>query len=241
MSTPKVRTIEWLRLINKLGKATAQDFIPLGGRPENISAYMRTHIDTGKVDRARINNQYVYTLTDKGRAYLADEPVTPKADTPKAVTPEPAAPSTLDTAIDNLANALVARITGIVDQKISGIVEGLVTVQVQRSLEKLTDSIAKPKQGKALPRVMVFGLLPDQTQFIKKEFGDVIDVRFVGSNDNASLVKSNATHSDAVFVMGDFISHSSIKLLTSVGIEPRIVKGGMSTLRDALTNFYVEA
>jgi hypothetical protein len=152
----------------------------------------------------------------------------------------------LDDAIESLAMALVGRISEVVEAKVSTLIETIVSERIADSISKLTATLTKPDPLPApkatLPKVLICGLLNDQQQMITKEFGDCLDVRFVGSNDNPSVWKSRATHVDRIFVMASFVSHTHTYALESCGVKDNIqlVSNGMSTLRDALTTYYTE-
>lgn len=162
-----------------------------------------------------------------------------------AVTP-PKPKMSLDDAIEALATALVGRISEVVEDKVSTLIETIVSERVADSISKLTATLTKPdplpSPKPTLPKVLIGGLLNDQQQMIAKEFSDCLDLRFVGSADNASVWKSKATHADKIFVMTSFVSHTHTQALESCGVKENMqfVANGMSTLRDALTKYYTE-
>jgi len=233
--------------------------------PLNFSSgYMRAHVKSGMVEVISTNPK-IYRITKHGLAEIGGAVGTATNVPPRdlaLIERRPSTPplvvngqSALDSAIEALADALVARVSDVVEAKVEGLIAGIVETQVARSLEKLTASIkpatglgmeayrtklAAPPPKAKLPRVLVGGLLPDQANIIQKEFSDALDIRFLGANENVQLWKSNASHADAVFVFADKISHMLIRAVESVGATPIIVKGGMSSLREALTKYYVE-
>lgn len=158
---------------------------------------------------------------------------------PAPIEQQPTAVSSLDAAIEALANALVQRVQSSIEGKISEIVEGQVLRSVERMTAAVAEPVKKPEQIK-IPRVMVYGLLNGQADMIQREFEGLLDVRCLGSNENSGLIKSIATHVDRVFVMQDFSSHSSIALMKSAGVKPVTVAGGMTTLRSYLTRAWEE-
>lgn len=99
----------------------------------------------------------------------------------------------------------------------------------------------KPKQIKPKPtiKVIVVGLLPDQADTIGKEFEDVLDLRFYVSSDRAQRISDAAKHVHAAAIMTDFIGHHIDKAAQSA---PRLyrVSGGMTKLRETLTQIYVD-
>lgn len=226
------------------------------GLPQNFSSgYMKHYVKSGVVEVISTAPK-VYRITKAGMAYLGGgQPSSPVKYVPVAeevpTLVSPSLPvngqSSLDKAIEALAEALVARVSEAVEYKVEGLIAGVVETQIARSIEKLTAGLKpvglgmeKPKTDSTRPRVLVGGLLPDQANFISKEFSEVLDLRFLGSNENVQLWKSNASHADAVFIFADKISHMTIRAVESVGVKPIIVKGGMTSLRDALTKYYAE-
>ena len=173
-----------------------------------------------------------------------------KDDVPTFTAPEAPKPapelSSLDGAIVKLVDALVARITTDVQDRVEALVAESVEPKLVSMIERMTANVGKvtaipvSATKTKLPRVLVIGLLPEQQHMIAKEFSEVLDTRFVGSNDNVNMMKSNASQAVKVFIMADFISHSSVAAVQSVGADVTVVKGGMTHLRDALTAFYVE-
>lgn len=173
---------------------------------------------------------------------VKDLPVPPpKAQAP---IPAPAEPTGLDGAIAKLVDALVTRITTDVQDRVEALVADSVEPKLVSMIERMTANVGKvtaiPVSRPKLARVLIVGLLPEQQHMIAREFSDTLDTRFVGSNDNVNLMKSNASQAAKVFVMADFISHTSIAAIQSVGADVAIVKGGMTHLRDALAAFYIE-
>ena len=200
----------------------------------------------------------LYTLTDAGRKIINDATISVKKSDPehkpqedtytpsflpthRIVVPasEPTEPTVLETAIDNLADALVGRITAVVDQKIAGVVEGLVARQVADSLAKLTASITKDKP-KHLPRVVVLGLHKQQMQLVRDEFDDLLDIKFIHVDDHISTLKSAVVKAAQTFVMADFVSHSHTEAIKSTHVVPVLVRGGIGAIKEVLLAFVIE-
>lgn len=231
-----------MTIIDQSGRLQPKEFARIGFNPANAHAYLRDRIRNGSIVVERTAEGTFYSLSDKGRQYLHSEPkpVPVKENAPIEIHND-----TMDAAINALGQAIVTRITTIVDTQIGSLVESLVNKHVTTTVNRLTAGIAAlpttPITTPKLKRVLVLGLLPEQQHMIHKEFDSVFKLTCLGSNDNANLIKSNSAHADSVFIVADFISHSTIKLVESTGCTPRIVKGGMTSLRDAMTKYYVGA
>jgi len=208
-------------VMKALGKGNASGHAYMKGYPELVCE--------------TVENIKLWRVRDESAA------IAPSENKPK--TPKPVQElSSLDGAIVKLVDALVARITTDVQARVEALVADSIEPKLVGIIERMTTNVSEttaiPVSKSKLTRVLIVGLLPEQQHMISKEFSEVLDTRFVGSNDNVNLLKSNATQAAKVFVMGDFVSHSSIKVLNSVGNTPEIIKGGMTHLRDALTAYY---
>lgn len=89
------------------------------------------------------------------------------------------------------------------------------------------------------PRVLVVGLLNDQTSMIEKEFRDCLDLRFLRAGAPSQAIRSAAASCDHIACMTGFIDHPTDTLLRKAGATYHGVAGGMTRLRDALTELYV--
>lgn len=95
-----------------------------------------------------------------------------------------------------------------------------------------------------LKKVAIVALLPDQKAMIEREFGKVLDLRIFSSDEargNGSSLTSRLTNCDAVFVMNHFTDRTIHDQIKKAGIKPIAVSGGMTKLRDALTNLFLAA
>jgi Rha family phage regulatory protein len=92
---------------------------------------------------------------------------------------------------------------------------------------------------KRLPRVGVVGLLSVQSQEIAKDFDDCLDLMFWKDGPLGSL-KALGINCEVVFVHVQHISHSTHSILKKVGANLRLIDGGLSALKDAITEYYVK-
>ena len=93
---------------------------------------------------------------------------------------------------------------------------------------------AKPK----LPRVCVVGLLPSQTRYAKEGFDDCLDLRFFSIDTSPQQLSSAFAECDVAVLMTKFINHT-ITNAAKKAPEYRLCPGGISGLREVLTDIYV--
>lgn len=89
-------------------------------------------------------------------------------------------------------------------------------------------------RAEPLPKIGILGLLPQQAGMIQKEYGDRFDLAFLERNHSKGLKVAGATNRK-VFVMASFVGHSDTDALQACGANFKLVHGGMSSLREALT------
>lgn len=102
-------------------------------------------------------------------------------------------------------------------------------------------SEARPNNEARRPRALIVGLLPGQQDIITREFGRELDLRFVTSQAQVSNRAKELSHtSDAAILMTKFVNHAAEDIIKSRGGRLIRVSGGLSQLRDTLTQFYCE-
>lgn len=103
----------------------------------------------------------------------------------------------------------------------------------------LPDLRMKPTTSKK--KIAIIGLLKRQEQLIKREFGNEFDLRFYKPNKigSSSTIVDMCKQADHVVVMLGFISHSNEDSIRRVAKSYIRVPGGMTNLRDKLTELYV--
>ena len=97
-----------------------------------------------------------------------------------------------------------------------------------------------PKLEKKLRRkLIILGLLQAQQGLIQTEFGNTFIMDMIESSGAiAKLKHSNDDCSKMVFVMADFISHSYLDHISKECLT--LVKGGMTSIREALSDYAKE-
>lgn len=250
-------TVQILTAVKNKPGITSTELMHKVGKPSTYgSGYVRGLIKQNLIE-VPTTNPRTFSITPKGVKYIelhasTEDKVTnvnvskqPEIKPEEKIEiPQEVKPSSLDHAIEELAGALVARVSSVVELKVNDLVGELVTRQVTASIEKLAAGLnatpATPKATTPLPRILIVGLLDSQSAHVKREFDRVFDLRFVGSNESTDKLKSNAAQADVVYVMGDFVSHSTNDLIRRVGAVPHVLHGGLTKLRDTLTSLYVE-
>lgn len=238
MATTKELCLDYLR---RNGPSMGGDVMKAVGKPAtHAHSYLKTYKEV--VRTYNDGGKMLWALAPEFKPFVRPIPAE-EAAAPVVAPMVPA--STLDGAIEGLVSALVARITTDVQTRVEELVAESIEPRLVGMIERMTAKVggkptAIPVSKPKLPRVLIVGLLPEQQHMIGKEFGDTLDTRFVGTNENAKVLKSNAAQADRVFAMQDFISHSTVEAIVSAsGVTPVVVQGGMTHLRDALTSYYV--
>ena len=146
------------------------------------------------------------------------------------------------TSIDDALSALVQALTTSIVDGVMGQVEHRINDGIARAIERAAQNITAPasKVKAKLPRVAVVCLPPQRHNELIKEFSDCLDLRCIGPDENIHMLKSNAASAEHTLVYIDAGSHRHIEACKAAGVEPIVVKGGMTHLREALTKVYVE-
>lgn len=84
------------------------------------------------------------------------------------------------------------------------------------------------------PRVRILGLHDNKVDLIQREFGRSLDLNCVNP-DRALSAASSGTTADATFVMVDFVNHKITNTMDAINTPYTLVRGGLTTLRSALT------
>jgi flagellar biosynthesis GTPase FlhF len=90
---------------------------------------------------------------------------------------------------------------------------------------------SKPKNKK--PRVIVVGLKPELTHFIKNEF-EKLDLDFFPNDCNPGPMKDKLVYADHCYLMTDKISHKHKDVVVKSKVEFTYVSGGLTSLKDNL-------
>jgi len=127
----------------------------------------------------------------------------------------------------------------------SGIVGLISNSMVQALREELPAAITRlQKQTKVATqtrqkKILILGLLPEQTNEIQKALGSAFDFTF-WKDANPDSLKQTAPHQDKIYIMKRFIGHTHQELLNSVGATYTIVPGSTSELLHVLEKYFFE-
>ena len=194
-------------------------------------------------------NQWVYSAP---RIAAPPKPVMPAPEVRSFAVPVEAAPQ--PDAFDKLADELIGSVTPVIQRIADQVVAGIrlkIRAQIRAGLRaavveevdlavKSAEGIVQEAISPVGPRkkVLVVGLISNQMSMIEQEFGDELDISFAGA-DELQRIQTAAKNADAVFEMTKFISHSTEGAIRKVTANLVRVPGGMTNLRTALTEFYV--
>lgn len=253
MSTPTKRQFDLMALAAGLGRITSADVHNRFGLKKTTAATLLG--DCAKAGLLRCDDsqqQYKFypihdaeavakMAADAGVTIAASKPVTPPAE-PAApvIAPDPVvaqAPySKIERALDGLVEAIVERVSTTLADRMQDIIAD--------SMDKLAErmqQINSTTPATALPKVVIAGLLPAQRNMIESEYKGCYRFSFLDANKaNAQTIRARTQQADQILVMGDFVNHAMTETINSTGRKPEIVRGGMTALREILTQRYVK-
>lgn len=145
-----------------------------------------------------------------------------------------------DKAVDSFVEAIVGNVMGQVEAKLTHALEEKVSAVISAIPARINPPLLEAPR-KTKKSVCLVGLLPAQAGMIQQEFGDVFDLKFIDAGERNGHLKDAVVHSDKTFLMTGFISHATQELVKAQGVSPVLVSGGMTRLRDVLTDLFVGA
>lgn len=152
--------------------------------------------------------------------------------------------------LGGLVENVVEQVTATIADKVADQVAVAVDRAVSTAIANVEARIAAAFSAKApvvqkapdtkRPRIMVIGGTDAQNAEVEKEFGDSLDIRFVTSEQtkNPSSWRDRVNGVARVVVMTKWISHSAMDVIDKKKYVP--VNGGMTDLKNRLTELYVE-
>lgn len=149
------------------------------------------------------------------------------------IAPEVSEPAPI---VESVTATPVSRLSDVLSDMFASVLTEILTETIKKTAIKLTltPTVDGANNRVAAPKITVVGLLPGQVKMLKMEHPD-LNLRF-WKDEDISMLKNLVRTSDSVVCMADFISHSTIDVIKSVGGEDRmsVLKGGMSRLREYL-------
>lgn len=147
----------------------------------------------------------------------------------------------LDNYVTEFVDGFCKKFVDLVIQGISTELETRLRSELPAALPKFVESAQLTLPGKVpekarLPKVLICGLLPQQSGFISSEFHCWFDLDFVSSDVNTKLFRSKVEAADMVITMVNFTSHWMEDIIKTVDTKKLTRNtGGMSSLREKLT------
>jgi hypothetical protein len=154
-------------------------------------------------------------------------------------------PSTLDQLVDQIAAQLAKQVVNKVKTRLARELEAMLPApqhDQEPDIAPLIERLSLPAHVdvgvKRLPRVGIVGLMPVQAGELTSEFADALDLRFANTDKTANLAALKGC--DVIFLHTRHMSHAADQYLKTLGVELRRVTGGVSKMRDELTNYFVK-
>ncbi len=93
-----------------------------------------------------------------------------------------------------------------------------------------------------LPKVLVIGPLAKQQPFLEEAVDGMLDLRFVSSEDNPSLISMRGQNCGACLLWSRFVSHKHTDVAKTIfkGAQFQIEKGGVEALKEKLEEMAVQ-
>jgi len=202
------------------------------------------------VDKEEISMHVATSPTGRGIRYYkltdvkANEPVNveeePRVEEVQKVislfTPKDTMPS-LDTLITEAAHNIAQKMLIQIKEELMMGLEDLVVEVAPRVNKKITETKSSVKKVK----VLITGLLAHQAGIISSEFHECFDLDFWNDRTGGSTeqLKSMAKRADVILYHKNHASHNHQEIIKSVGGNIKIINGGMSTMKDALEDMYI--
>jgi hypothetical protein len=147
-------------------------------------------------------------------------------------------------AIERMARLMGRRIARIMMEALQSEIEEQLDKMGNNLIEKWAEEAVAPAiqqtQKSDKPAVLIAGLLPNQREMIKQEFGEVFDLRFYMTDENLKKLRNMLKGSvDHFFTFTSKIEHASEDIAKSLNIKINRCSGGMTMLRQKLEELYV--
>ena len=176
-------------------------------------------------------------------------PAGPQAPTPTPTITAPPAPpvgaqnaarflfnvDVIEQVAEELSNTIFQKVCEKLQEKLSSLTQSRKDMTPQEFVANLVSSIVQPKLS-----VLIVGLLPQQAGMIQTEFGENLNLKF-WKDGSLGQLKKTAQASDFVLLFTSKISHDATNVVASVNNNVIRVAGGMTTLREKLTEIFCES
>lgn len=114
--------------------------------------------------------------------------------------------------------------------------------QTQKHPQHNPFGVPLKQNAQKLEHVLVVGLLKsNHVTEIKDEFKNIFDLRFYHPDQHTSVLKSMAANVDKIILLTGQISHKHRETLEAIGADYVPLQGGVSKLKELLTNMYANS
>lgn len=262
MATTNTKLREYIKA--NPGCTSAAACAAVGVNQNAMTGKLKRMLDVGMLRREIVGHQptgkpiYGYHFlshraTVPVGASLAEEAAPPaKPYVPKPKQIEASSPSIdhlVSALADTLVNSLIAQVQSRLTARLSELIPALpAPPSAEDNGFAFKDSAPRvihqpefimatqPPPAPSLPRVAVVGLLPQQAGIIHQEFRDCYDLTFP-EKDVPNQLHRAARDCEVAFMMCKFVSHATDTILKDGSAELIRVPGGMSDLRERMTNW----
>lgn len=227
-----------------------------------IGAALRDHTLAGRFHREK-DKSYTFIHAEMGtqskKKAAAPAPATQEQIvyltqlTPgqvEVIPPTQVAQPNLNAVVDEVGKNLAGQIINVLEASLKKwLAEQLTALVSANAPSYLTlsksEPPSKPEQKQVinrLPKICVCGLMPQQAGMIQTEFHQTFDLTFWNNKqgDSNDSLLANGKNCEAVFLHIDHSAHHIENTLKSVRAKIVKVPGGMTAMRDALTNYFIE-
>ena len=135
---------------------------------------------------------------------------------------------------DDLSNIIIQKVCEKLQEKLASLTQSKANTTPEEFVSNLINNIKQPK-----PAVLIVGLLPQQAGLIQTEFGEHLNLKFWKEGSLIQL-KNTAKQSDFVLLFTSKISHDATNAVSSVNNNMIRIAGGMTSLREKLTEIFCE-
>lgn len=125
------------------------------------------------------------------------------------------------------------------DAHIKKIVDDMIAKQIQLAFAHQMKEQSKEEEKEYLPKILIAGLIPIQMEEIKKEFGDVFNLRFWQQDSSYKQLRNSSKGVDKIIVNNSFVSHQVTNIANASGVDVIQFSGGVSGLKEMMMNLYV--
>ena len=209
---------------------------------------IRIPADTGAAARPA----FAYALVGTPYpAWYVPEPQAARAaaPTPAPTLPPSAAPAAptqaattinLEALAEQISDSLVTLVAAKLAEKLTNYINAAFEKKIPMTPDEFVASLLVPKSAPppVKPTVLIVGLLPQQAGFIQTEYGHLLDLRF-WKEGNMSKLRSMVQNAEFVFTFTSKIGHDAESMIRSQNKDPIRITGGMTTLREKLSELFV--